>query len=314
MEGEGETGQMGVKAIVKYLNGKGIFTRDGGRWGIGQVHRVLTRRTYIGEHRFNRRSNKGVVKPEDEVVTVEVPAIIERDTFDAVQKLLQARNPKTELPARVVIGPTLLTGICYCGNCGGAMTIRTGKSGRYRYYACSIRARQGETGCKGRAIPMDKLDDMVVHHIEDRLLDPDRLEVMPGTVLGRREDQAERQRQHIAELERRATESELRLKRLYDAVEGGVADLDDPALKERIVGLKVIRDQARADADRAQALLDSPGHSAISPAMIEKFATIARERIRGREGGYRRDFCARSHSASRSLTTRFASWDRRQNC
>jgi site-specific DNA recombinase len=289
LEGEGDTGQMGVKAIVKYLNGKGIFTRDGGRWGIGQVHRVLTRRTYIGEHRFNRRSNKGEVKPEEEVVTIEVPAIIERETFDTVQRLLQARNPKTELPARVVIGPTLLTGICYCGNCGGAMTIRTGKSGRYRYYACSIRARQGETGCKGRAIPMDKLDDMVVHHIEDRLLDPGRLEAMLGTVLGRREDQAERRRQHIAELERRATESELRLKRLYDAIEGGIADLDDPALKERIVGLKVIRDQARTDSDRAQALLDSPGHSAISPAMIEQFAKVARERIRGREGGYRRD-------------------------
>ena len=24
------------------------------------------------------------------------------------------------------------------------MTLRTGKNGRYRYYACSIRARQGE--------------------------------------------------------------------------------------------------------------------------------------------------------------------------
>ncbi len=50
LEGQGDSGQMGVKAIVKHLNAKGIFTRDGGRWGIGQVHRVLTRRTYIGEH------------------------------------------------------------------------------------------------------------------------------------------------------------------------------------------------------------------------------------------------------------------------
>ncbi|MCZ0737960.1 hypothetical protein [Phreatobacter sp. AB_2022a] len=31
------------------------------------------------------------------------------------------------------------------------MTIRTGKSGRCRYHACSITARQGETGCVGRA-------------------------------------------------------------------------------------------------------------------------------------------------------------------
>src|SRR5690606_28033516 len=151
LEGDGDSGQMGVKAIVKYLNARGIFTRDGGRWGIGQVHRVLTRRTYIGEHEWGKRSKHNDARSPGEIVTVPVPAIIERETFDQVQALLQARNPKTELPARVVIGPTLLTGICYCGNCGGAMTIRTGKSGRYRYYACSIKARQGETGCKGRA-------------------------------------------------------------------------------------------------------------------------------------------------------------------
>lgn len=289
LEGQGDSGQMGVKAIVKHLNAKGIFTRDGGRWGIGQVHRVLTRRTYIGEHEWGKRSKHNDLRSPGEIVIVPVPAIIERETFDAVQSLLQARNPKTELPARVVLGPTLLTGICYCGNCGGAMTIRTGKSGRYRYYACSIKARQGETGCKGRAIPMDKLDRMVASHIEERLLDPDRLEKLLGSILGRREDQAERRREHIASLQRQATESESRLKRLYDAIEAGVADLDDPALKERIAGLKVIRDQARADADRAQALLESPGHSALSPAMIEGFARRARERIRGHEGGYRRD-------------------------
>ncbi|HEY0122500.1 MAG TPA: hypothetical protein VGC14_12205 [Rhizobium sp.] len=130
---------------------------------------------------------------------------------------------------------------------------------------------------------------MVVSHIEERLLDPARLEKLLGSILGRREDQAERRREHIASLQRQATESESRLKRLYDAIESGVADLDDPALKERIAGLKVLRDQARADSDRAQALLESPGHSALSPAMIEGFARRARERIRGHEGGYRRD-------------------------
>lgn len=49
-------------------------------------------RTYIGEHRFNRRSNKGVVKPEDEVVTVPVPALIDLEVFEAVQMRLKANN------------------------------------------------------------------------------------------------------------------------------------------------------------------------------------------------------------------------------
>jgi hypothetical protein len=30
-----------------------------------------------------------------------------------------------------------------------------------------------------------------------------------------------------------------------------VADIDDPALKDRVDGLKAIRDQAKADAERA---------------------------------------------------------------
>ena len=33
---------------------------------------------------------------------------------------------------------------------------------------------------------------------------------------------------HIAELRKRATEAEAKLKRLYDAIENGVADLADP--------------------------------------------------------------------------------------
>ena len=48
-----------------------------------------------------------------------------------------------------------------------------------------------------------------------------------------------------------ATEADQGLRRLYDAIEAGVADLDDPALEDRLDGLKAVRDQASADADRA---------------------------------------------------------------
>ncbi len=146
------------------------------------------------------------------------------------------------------------------------MTLRTGKGGRYRYYTCSTKARQGETGCKGRSIPMDKLDNLVASHIEDRLLQPERLEEVLATVLDRRQERAERHREHIAELNKRAAETDLRLKRLYDAIESGVADLTDPALKERIAGLKAIRDQARgrcrAGASHARTAQPAGNHTA----------------------------------------------------
>ncbi len=287
-EGDGTSGPMGVKAIVNHLNKNRIFTRNGGRWGIGQLHRILTRRTYIGEHQFNKRSKAKELKPAEEIVTVAVPPLIDLETFDGVQKRLQANNPKVT-PPRVVSGPNLLTGICYCGNCGGAMTLRTGKSGRYRYYACSIRARQGETGCKGRAIPMDKLDRMVVAHIEERLLDPERIEEVLASLLDRRQESITRRGQHIAELNQRAAEADMRLKRLYDAIESGSLDPSESALGERIAGLTALRDQARADASRIEAMLASSAHQGLTGAAVRELATKARSRMRLGKGGYRRE-------------------------
>ncbi|MFC5508146.1 recombinase family protein [Bosea massiliensis] len=292
LEGDGAKGPMGVKAIATYLNESRIFTRDGGRWGLAQIHAILTRTTYIGEHRFNTRSHKNrEKKPENEIAIMAVPPLIERDTFDAVQARLKSRNPMV-VPARVSSGPTLLTGICFCAKCGGAMTLRTGKGsagGMYRYYTCSTKARQGKTGCEGRSIPMDKLDDLVADHLEKRLLQPERLATILSNLLDRRQERIERRREHLAELNRRITETDQRLNRLYDAIEAGVAALDDAGLKERIANLKAIRNQATADAERTQATLDGSGSNGITPTMIGTLSVAARESLRMEGGGYRRD-------------------------
>ena len=292
LEGDDATGPMGVKAIANYLNERRFFTRDGGRWGLAQIHTILTRTTYIGEHRFNTRSHKDrVKKDESEVAIMAVPPLIDRETFDAVQARLKARQPMVT-PARVTSGPTLLTGICFCAKCGGAMTLRTGKGSTgalYRYYTCSTKARQGKSGCKGRTIPMAKLDDLVASHMEERLLQPKRLKTILANLLDRREDRAERRRQHLAELHKRITETDQRLGRLYDAIEGGMVDKDDTVLKDRIAGLKAIRDQAMADAERTQTTLDSAGSESISLDMIDDFSRTAREGLRLESGGYRRD-------------------------
>lgn len=83
------------------------------------------------------------------------------------------------------------------------MTLRTaqGSTGAtYRYHTCSTKARQGKTGCKGRTIPMDKLDYLAADYIGARLLQPKRLETVLASVIDRRQERAERRREHLAEL------------------------------------------------------------------------------------------------------------------
>jgi DNA invertase Pin-like site-specific DNA recombinase len=238
LEGDGTSGPMGVKNIVAYLNQRRIFTRDGGRWGVGQVHRILTRTTYIGRHEFNKRGKSKELKPVSETVTVAVPPLIDQPTFDAVQAHLRARNPKGH---------------------AGARCERPHSPCQYLLLR-RLRWRDDAPDQEGRAVSLLHLLDQGAAG-RDRLqgpLDPDgeagqpsrgayrrspcfsrrRLEEVLASVLNRRQERAERRREHIAELSKRAVETGLRLKRLYDAIEAGVAKLDDPALKERIAGLK----------------------------------------------------------------------------
>jgi site-specific DNA recombinase len=59
-------------------------------------------------------------------------------------------------------------------------------------------------------------------------------------------------------------------------------------LKERVTELKSIRDQARADAERAEGALDRAGPG-ITPQALKTFASQARRRMRTDADGYRRD-------------------------
>jgi site-specific DNA recombinase len=288
IHGEGGSGPMGVKSITAHLNSKAIRTRDGGTFGVSAVHLILGRTSYIGQHRFNCRSFKsGELKPESEHEIMEVPAIISREEFQAVQDALRARN-KDFMSPRFVTSPVLLGGIAFCGQCGGAMTLRTGKGGAYRYYTCSTRARCGPTACEGFTVPMAQLDEAVVEHLETRLLEPERLANLMVNILDRRREWVERRRTHIAELRKRATDTDAKINRLYAAIEDGVADTSDTSLKVRIKELVKLRDDAQADVERAVAAMERLGPS-ITPELLEGFAAATRQALRNPDGGYRRD-------------------------
>jgi len=192
--GDGTSGALGVKGVVKWLNRNGYRTRRGETFGVAAVHKILTNTVCIGEWRFNVTSSRTRQrKPDEEVVKIAVSAIIDPDVYEQIQMQLQARSPRVVAP-RVTTGPILLTGMAVCATCGGAMTLRTGTSSTgtvHRYYTCSTCVRKGKTACKGRSIRMDKLDGLVTDNLLERLLHPERLALMLSSLTAQRAEKAE---------------------------------------------------------------------------------------------------------------------------
>ena len=282
LEGADGSAPMGVKAITCFLNEGGIRTRDGGRWGLGQVHAILTRTTYIGEHRFNRsHARTKQRKAMTEHAIMAVPPLIAEHDFNEVQDLLRSRNPRMMSP-QAVGGPTLLTGICFCASCGGAMTIRTGTGGSglsYRYYRCSTRARQGNTGCQGPSVRMDRLDKAVIDFLGSTLLAPERIEALMTTLLTHKESWADRRQQHAVGLRERADEAKRKLRNLFEAVEDGMLASTDRMFRERIAELSSLREQAEIEADRVESLANRAGPTLEMQEVI-RMADTARAKLR----------------------------------
>src|ERR1700730_1623394 len=277
LQGDGSSGALGVKETVKWLNARGYRTRRGKTFGVGHIHRLLTNSVYIGRWMFNLTSSKTRKrKAEDEVVEIAVPAMIEPAVFEQVQKQLRARSPKTQAP-RVTTGPILLTGLAVCATCRGGMMLRTGtsKGGRvYRYYTCSNCATKGKTVCKGRSIPMDKLDTLVTDHLVERLFKPERVAAILASLSSRRMERGAAINTRILGLQREVGDAEDKLKRLYRLVEDGLTDLDE-VLKERLNTVKGDRDRATAALERAKE--QAAPHIQIDPALIERFGRTMRE-------------------------------------
>jgi site-specific DNA recombinase len=220
--GEGRQGPMGVRAIVSWLNANELRNRGGDRFYTSAVHAILTRETYTGIHHYNRidsRTRRG--RPKEEWIAVPVPQIIPVKDFKRVQERLHCRRPANTAP-RLVNSNVLLTGIARCASCGGALMLRTGKGGRYRYYACAARMLKGRLACKRPiAIPEGQLNMLVIGALADQLLKPDRLSALLREAQQHRKAIMRDTAQRRASLNKRIKEADRRMDRLYAALADG---------------------------------------------------------------------------------------------
>lgn len=279
---------MGIKAIANHLNSNG-YRRRGNLFYTASIERILKSESSIGVHYFNRvDSRTRKPRPRADWVKTEIPAIVDVDTYIAAQHALKSRRP-SETPARITNGPTLLAGLAVCENCRAGMQLRTGKSGRYRYLTCASQANKGKVACRGQSIRMDEADHLVLAAVGDKVLEPNRLSSLVMQMAAKAADKNNDVATDITRHRKSLEDTTKRLKRIYDAIEGGFADHNDTILRERVDALRLQR------IEHETAITQLGRRTSISPialdaAKLGQFSDAIKSRLRSADPAFRRQW------------------------
>jgi len=243
LEGDGDTGPLGVKHIAKWLNARGYNTPTGKAFYTSRIHAILTNETYTGTAWFNRKDTKtGEIRPRDEWIGYPVPQIIPEETLQRVQMLLSARRP-SKTPPRLSTSNVLLTGVAVCEGCGRPLVMTTGKGGAYRYYRCAGKHLKGE--CDGDlaiAIREEKLDELTLNALTDRLITPKRAQAIVAAVAKKREGGRSEANQALGQLRGQLGHVNKRIRNLPDALADGLMG-ETELFKEKMAEAEAEREE-----------------------------------------------------------------------
>ena len=163
---------MGVTAIVRYLNEKGIPTPiqyarsngltgnydDGdGSWNSRSVKYILTNRTYTGML---------IQGKEKRTVAGTHEALVDEETFESIQKSFQARafniTPKDQPTENILKGKVI------CGCCGRKMQRKRGTShADWHFFTCITKNRLGADKCTGMYAREEDVYNAIYRQLKD---------------------------------------------------------------------------------------------------------------------------------------------------
>lgn len=299
-------GPMGYKKIVCHLNATGSTLR-GRKWHVSNVRDILMRSTYCGKHLYGVHDTRNDIKrPKEDWLVVAAPVIIPEAEWLEVQAGI-ARNASHITPARIVSGPTMLAGIAKCGHaeCGNALTIATGKGGRYRYYRCSRRLRRGETACQGTSIRDEKLESVVIDALEKRLLQPDRLKALLANLLDDSSAAVRDRQAHLKALRTERTRVNGAIQNMFDFIEQGIVTARDADFTSRLAAQR----SRRADIESEIVLVEQQLSSAerrVTPEAVSRLGEVILQKLRSEDPvlrqGYARRFIATVVVAPKRIT------------
>jgi len=267
--------QVSIADLARWLTGEGIPTRTGkDRWDRSVIWAMLRNPAYAGRAAYlktgtadrrpaiNRqarlqgrtvsRHQAHYERPQEEWITIAVPAIIDEDTFEIVARRL-ADNRR--FAARNSKEPSLLMGIAACSACGYAYyrtSTRTAKR-KIHYYRClgsdDYRYPTGRV-CDNKPVRADYLDDVVWTHVTGLLADPTLVQAELDRRLNelRATNPATSER---ARLERDLTRTTKAITRLVQAYQEDLLTLDE--LRARMPDLRAKQTSLQAALDALDA-------------------------------------------------------------
>ncbi|MYC37276.1 MAG: recombinase family protein, partial [Chloroflexi bacterium] len=241
----------GLKEICKELNGRGITNR-GRRWQKSIVHYLLTNEAYTGTAVWGVKSKD---EKAGEPVRVENawPALVSRETFDAVQSEMHERAPAKQRPARVG-SQYLLSGLLKCGACGKPYSGQAAKSGQFAYYVCASLLREGAGSCTGRYLNAERVEDYIIEKVRERILTEETITELVTLVAEEIDALAGEVNGRLKAIDAELADVDTRLENLYQALE--TKQLPIEALSPRILSLKARQDQLVAAKEEAEDQLE----------------------------------------------------------
>lgn len=182
---------VGNLEIAKRLNHAGIPAPRGDRWWQGSINRMLKNEAYIGRfylHRVNQegihknrflpkgRKTKVRIRPADEWVPVEVPALISTDVWEKVRET-QVQN-STKFRGRRSSMSHMAAGLLRCGSCGWRMSSAKANRPRPRkpdyYYRCNGRYGERRLPCDMPHLKKEELETALWETVRGWLIHPER--------------------------------------------------------------------------------------------------------------------------------------------
>ncbi len=130
-------------------------------WTKDSIARLLRSPIYTGLMPYGSELHQG-----------EHPAIIDKDTYQRVQRILAGAERETTFHG--VNQEYLLRGLLKCGLCDGAMSPGSTRKGdrEYRYYRCCTRDKHGKDKCAAALLPAGAIEAHVVERIAEAAADP----------------------------------------------------------------------------------------------------------------------------------------------